>query len=321
MSVPGNPDAPELIPAILRGDLRQAAKLITRIERGDPVPDEVLRSLYRAGGKSQIIGITGAPGSGKSTLVDQLLTSYRRAGKRIAVLAVDPSSPLSGGAILGDRVRMRRHATDEGVFIRSMSSRGALGGLAKATADALTVLDAMGWDIVLIETVGVGQNEIDIVRYAATVVLVETPSTGDAVQSVKAGVTEIGDIFIVNKADQSGADRRVQDISAMLHNAPAKGGWFPPVHKVDSISGNGIENLISCIDAHMQFLMNHSQARKDRLLQSVKHQILWIMQERLARRVLRAPQPVISETELDELLARRTDPYQLAQSMAVGHEL
>jgi LAO/AO transport system kinase len=318
--VPGNPDAPDLIPAILRGDLRQAAKLITRIERGDSVPSDLLRSLYRAGGKSQVIGITGAPGSGKSTVIDQLLTSYRRAGKRIAVLAVDPSSPISGGAILGDRVRMQRHATDKGVFIRSMSSRGALGGLAKATGDALTVLDAMGWDMVLIETVGVGQNEIDIVRYASTVLLAETPSSGDAVQSVKAGVSEIGDIFIVNKADQAGADRRVQGISAMLHNAPGKSGWFPSVHKVDSISGNGIENLMSCIDAHAKFLMTHTQARKERLLQSVKHQMLWIMQERLARRVLRAPQPVISEAELDALLARRTDPYELAENVTVGHD-
>lgn len=249
-------------PAITAVDPRVAAKLITRIEREDPGVVPILRDLQRAGGRSHIIGITGAPGCGKSTLVSRLLDLYRRGGKRMAVLAVDPSSPFTGGAILGDRLRMQRHASDEQIFIRSMSSRGALGGLAKAAGDAITVLDAMGWDAVIVETVGVGQNEINIVRHASTIVLVETPLSGDAVQSVKSGVSEIGDIFVVNKADQAGADRRVRAIVEMLLNAPSRHGWQAPVLKTDSLSGDNIEGVMSAIEAHRQFLKSHPAARR-----------------------------------------------------------
>jgi LAO/AO transport system kinase len=309
----------ESVAAILAGDWRQAAKLITRIECGDPECPDLLRTLYRSGGRSHIIGVTGAPGAGKSTLVNQLLTAFRRAGKRVAVLAIDPSSLFSGGALLGDRIRMQRHSTDENIFIRSMSSRGTIGGLATAAGDAITVLDAMGWDAVIVETVGVGQNEIDIVRYATTVVLIETPSSGDAVQSVKAGVAEIGDIFVVNKSDQEGADRRAQVIADMLQTRRSE--WLPLVLKTDSLSGRGTGELLSAIESHYQFLESHPAARKERLLQSIKLQILWIIHERTARRLLREPRAIITEQELDDLMARRTDPYELALRLSDANAL
>ena len=312
----GSPADSDPIDAIVAGDWRQAAKLITLIERGDVDSTPLLRALYRAGGRSHVVGVTGAPGSGKSTLVNQLVAVYRQAGKRVAVLAIDPSSPFSGGAILGDRVRMQRHAADDKVFIRSMSSRGALGGLAKAAGDAVTVLDAMGWDVVIVETVGVGQNEIDIVRYAATVVLVETPSSGDAVQAVKAGVTEIGDVFVVNKCDQPGADRRAQALMDMLHNSATKQGWSPPVLKTDSVAGHGLADLVDAIGGHGHFLDTHPAARKHRLIQSVTHQMLWINHEWMARRLWQAPRAVLSDGDIEDLFQRRTDPYELASRLS-----
>lgn len=198
------------------GDVRSVARLITLLENGEKEAFGALNALKEYSGRAQVIGITGPPGSGKSTLTDKLISEFRARGKRVGVLAVDPSSPFSGGAILGDRLRMQDHATDPGVFIRSLASRGALGGLSKATASAVRVLDAAGYDIVIIETVGVGQSEIDIVKVADTVVLISVPGLGDDIQVIKAGIMEIGDIFVVNKSDREGADRVVREIRAML---------------------------------------------------------------------------------------------------------
>ncbi len=209
-------DVDETVRALGLGDVRRCARLITLIERGgtDLVP--LLQRLYRVGGRGRTVGVTGPPGAGKSTLLNKLVAAWRRRGMAVAVLAIDPSSPFSGGAVLGDRLRMMEHACDAGVFIRSMASRGHLGGLAKAAGDALTVLNAMPWDIVLIETVGVGQNETEIMRHAEVVMLVQTPMGGDAIQAAKAGITEIADIFVVNKSDHPQADHTVRQLEEMV---------------------------------------------------------------------------------------------------------
>ena len=216
------------------GDMRAVARLISGLEDGDPAAVLALRALG-GGGTSHVIGITGPPGSGKSTLTDKLIGVLRSRGARVGVLAVDPSSPFTGGAILGDRLRMQHHATDEGVFIRSLASRGALGGLSRATSASIRVLDAAGYDWIIIETVGVGQSEVDIVRIADTVVLVSVPGLGDDIQVIKAGIMEIGDIFVVNKADRDGADRVVRELRGMLETAAAL-AW--------SRSGGGVNGLV-----------------------------------------------------------------------------
>jgi len=205
------------------GDVRATARLISLIEREEPSRLAALKALHAYGGRAHVVGVTGPPGAGKSTLTDKLVGELRKGGRRVAVLAVDPSSPFTGGAILGDRIRMQRHATDEGVFIRSLATRGHLGGLSRAAGEAVRVLDAAGYDDVIIETVGVGQSEVDIVRIADTVVLVSVPGLGDDIQAIKAGVMEIGDVFCVNKADMDGAERVVREIRAMLETAVLNG--------------------------------------------------------------------------------------------------
>jgi LAO/AO transport system kinase len=203
-------DAAAIACAVVAGDRRMASRLITRAETGDDTIIPVLAELYRHGGKSRVIGITGPPGAGKSTLVDGLVTLFRKEGRTVGVIAVDPTSPFSGGDVLGDRVRMARHAGDAGVFIRSMATRGALGGLARAAGDALTILDALGRDVIIVESVGVGQSEIEIMSHAEAVVLLQTPMGGDDIQAVKAGILEIADIMVVNKKSVPGADRTVR---------------------------------------------------------------------------------------------------------------
>ena len=205
------------------GDQRAVARLISMVEREDPNRLAVLKALHAYGGKAHIVGITGPPGAGKSTLTDKIIGILRERGRRVAILAVDPSSPFTGGAILGDRIRMQRHATDEGVYIRSFATRGHLGGLSQAVSEATRVLDAAGYDDIVIETVGVGQSEVDIVRFADTVVLVSVPGLGDDIQAIKAGVMEIGDVFCVNKADKDGAERVVREIRSMLETAVLNG--------------------------------------------------------------------------------------------------
>ena len=236
------------VDAVLARNIRTCARLITRTESGDPAIRPVLQSLYRHGGHARVLGITGPPGAGKSTLVDQLVAHYRKGGKTVAVLAVDPSSPFSGGAVLGDRLRMGRHDTDRNVFIRSMATRGVLGGLSKAVGDALTVLDAMGWDIVIVETVGVGQSEMDIARHASCIVLLQTAMGGDAVQIAKAGVLEVGDIFVVNKAEAEGSARMVNALNEMVGNRADHGDpdqWQHPVVKTAIIVRPGNQSLFT----------------------------------------------------------------------------
>jgi LAO/AO transport system kinase len=245
---------------VLNRDVRAGARLIRWIDDDVGEARSILKKLYSRTGRAAVIGVTGNPGAGKSTLVDQLIRKYREVGKTVAVVAVDPSSPFSGGAILGDRIRMQEHALDEGVFIRSFATRGHLGGLTSTTADVVHVLDAMGWDIVLVETVGVGQDEVEVQRLAHTTVVMMAPGMGDEIQAIKAGILEIADVFVVNKADREGADRTVRELRLMLdmgkeslqrqQDRVCPQGWMPRVIKTVSTTGEGVDELMIALAEH-----------------------------------------------------------------------
>ncbi|HDS16492.1 MAG TPA: methylmalonyl Co-A mutase-associated GTPase MeaB [Proteobacteria bacterium] len=238
----------DLVAGLLAGKVRSLAKAITIVENDRPGKREILKEIYPKTGKAFLLGITGPPGAGKSTLTDKVIAGLRKQGKTVGVIAVDPSSPFSGGAILGDRIRMQQHALDEGVFIRSMATRSHLGGLAKNTVDVIHLLDASGKDVVIIETVGVGQDEVDIVRIAQTTVVVMVPGLGDSVQVAKAGVMEIADVFAVNKADREGADKLFTELRAMLDMV--KGDFKPEIYRTVAVNDIGIEELVAGIFAH-----------------------------------------------------------------------
>lgn len=273
-----------------KGDPRALARTITLLEAGGEFPEE-LQLLPR---KATVIGITGSPGSGKSTLTDQIIQAYREQGLKVAVIAVDPSSPFTGGAILGDRIRMGRHALDEGVFIRSLASRGALGGVSSKTLQVLSALEAFGFDVILIETVGVGQSEVDIASIADHTVLVLTPNQGDAVQAFKAGVMEIADVFVVNKSDLPGADRVVRELHATL-TLGAMLDWMPPAVKTSAQKGQGIPELLDALRGHREHL--GEQGLKQRRLNRLKFE-LRILLEDWAHRKLRD-----AESQLPEVLS------------------
>ena len=304
--------------AILDGDMRAASRLIRRVEDGDPAARPLLQALYRYGGKAQIVGLTGAPGVGKSTLSDQIVATYRSGGKRVAVLAVDPTSPFTGGAILGDRIRMSRHFTDEGVFIRSMATRGHLGGLARATGEAVQVLDAMGWEVILIETVGAGQAEVEVVYLAETVIVALAPGEGDDVQAAKAGIMEIAHIFAVNKAKREGAERTAGMIEEMLsfRDESAADYWRPPVVKTEALDGEGIDDLIRAVGERRRFLESHPAAaervRRERARQMLTETLKTLAADRfIASREGDAEFRKI----LDDLADRREDPYTAAERL------
>jgi len=240
---------------IIQGDIRAAARLMRDVDDGFSSALQELKILYPRTGNAYIIGITGPPGAGKSTLTDQITAAFRNSGKRVGIVAVDPTSPFTGGAILGDRIRMNRHADDEGVFIRSLATRGALGGISRSTGEVVNIMDAMGMDIVIIETVGVGQDEIDIVRMAHTTVVVMVPGLGDDIQAIKAGILEIADVFVVNKADREGADRTSRELSMMLEMGNRKEGeWLPKVMKTEASRGVGIDELVAEFGEHRCWL-------------------------------------------------------------------
>lgn len=270
---------------ILTGDIRAAARLMRDIDDGFRSAVDELKILYPHTGKAYIIGITGPPGAGKSTLVDQITAAYRQRGKTVGIVAIDPTSPFTGGAILGDRIRMNRHADDPGVFIRSLATRGHLGGLSRSTGDVVNVLDAMGMDVVIVETVGVGQDEIDIVSMAHTTTVVMVPGLGDDIQAIKAGILEIGDVFVVNKADRDEADRTVRELVTMLEMNPDRGrGWQPHVLKTEASRNRGVEELVDEFESHRTYL--HDSGAIHRLLEEKNaKQFMEILRERLFNEV------------------------------------
>src|ERR1700720_2252473 len=252
------PASTTFVDRLRSGDARALARAISTVENRDPGWSELLKALFPHTGKARVIGLTGAPGSGKSTLVDQLAKHYRKQDRTVGIIAVDPPRPYTGGAILGDRIRMQDHFSDPGIYIRSMATRGSLGGLARATADAASVLDASGRDLVMIETVGVGQDEIDIVRLADVTVVILVPGMGDDVQTIKAGIMEIADIFVINKSDHEGAERVEREIRALQSLALRHDGWTPPIVKTVASDGAGIAELAAAIGEYEGYLQKEN---------------------------------------------------------------
>lgn len=305
---------------VLAGEVRAAARLMRDIDDRFKSAVEELKTLYPHTGRAYILGLTGPPGAGKSTLVDQIIAAYRRKGLLVGVVAVDPTSPFSGGAILGDRIRMNRHAEDAGVFIRSLATRGCLGGLSRSTMDVVNVMDAMGMDVVIVETVGVGQDEVDIVSSAHTTVVVMVPGMGDDIQAIKAGILEIGDVFVVNKADRDGADRTAHELAAMLEmKHPEPDAWMPHVLKTEGCRGVGIDELIEEFEAHREYLKVSGSLQ--RLLEERQAKLFTdTLREELFDRVFGA---IEENGEYGRILAglgnRSMDPYSAVEGVLSQH--
>jgi LAO/AO transport system kinase len=303
--------ADQIADAVTRGDRAAIARLISLVERGAAEGAGAVARLHGRTGRAWTLGVTGAPGGGKSTLTGALVAALRARGETVGVLAVDPSSPFSGGAILGDRVRMQDHSTDEGVFIRSMASRGHLGGLALAAPEAVRVLDAAGMEWVVVETVGVGQAEVDIARHADTTLVVVNPGWGDAIQAAKAGLLEIADVFVVNKADRPGADDAAGDLEAMLDLGAGASGWRPPVVRTVALDGTGVGDLLAAVDRHRAWL-DESGERDQRRRRRLGDEVRAIVAERLAGRAGALCTGEEFEALLDEVAAGRIDPWTAA---------
>jgi GTPase len=304
---------------IRAGDVRALARAISTIEDNRPESRELLKSLFNFTGRARVIGLTGAPGAGKSTLVDQLAREYRKQERTIGILAVDPTSPYTGGAILGDRIRMQSHHADQGIYIRSMATRGNLGGLARATTDAATVLDAAGKDIVLIETVGVGQDEIDIVRLADVTVVILVPGMGDDVQTIKAGIMEIADIFVINKSDREGAERVEREIRALQSLAVRTDNWTPPIVKTVATDGTGIPELAAVIRDYQAHLQRENLVLK-RNIENWQSRLV----EMLRDAVLEKARHQLGDGEMAhyaaEVAEHKRDPYTLIEEIVQGRQ-
>ena len=308
----------ELVARTLAGDYRAIARFITKIENGDPGIAALAASLRRSSGRAHVVGVTGSPGAGKSTLVDAMAKSYRARGAKVAILAVDPSSPFSGGAILGDRIRMNQAAEDPTIFIRSMATRGSLGGLAKATLESVHVLDCAGFDVVLVETVGVGQAEVDIVRTADTCVVVLVPGMGDSVQIIKAGLMEIADLFVVNKADRDGALLLEKDLYTLLSLEEfSVEHWKPKIVKSVATTGEGVGEIVEGTVAHLAWLES-SPAGYSRRLRIVSQTISTLISERVARMVLAGQEDTIRELS-KRCIARCLTPIEAVNEFLASH--
>jgi len=303
------------------GEVLAVSRAITAIENHAPEAELLLKNLFPYTGGAYLSGITGAPGTGKSTLVDRLAAHYRKADQKVGVIAVDPTSPYTGGAILGDRIRMQSHAGDRGIFIRSMATRGFLGGLSRATAEVALVLDAAGKKQILIETIGVGQDEVDIVRLADCVVVVMVPGLGDDIQSMKAGLMEIADIFVLNKADREGADRLEEQLHAMLSLVMPRDGWHPPVVRTVATENAGIDVLAVAIEkfrAHFESTGQREKKHKEHW----KNRLIGLLESRLLEQVLRGEE---GEKKLDRLAAevsqRKKDPFTAVSELLAGADV
>ncbi|HUG42606.1 MAG TPA: methylmalonyl Co-A mutase-associated GTPase MeaB [Acidobacteriota bacterium] len=305
-----------LIRRIRSRELRAVAQTLSRVENDSgPETKRLLKRLYRHAGNAMIVGVTGSPGAGKSTLVDQLALHYRKSDKLVGIIAVDPSSPFSGGALLGDRIRMKSLATDSGVFIRSMATRGRMGGLSAAVHDAVIVLDAAGYDILLIETVGAGQDEIDIVKTAQVTVVVLVPGMGDDIQTIKAGMMEIGDVLVINKADRDSASRTQKELEALLSIGSREDGWVPPIVRTIAVKGEGIDQLAAAVDSVQEFLQSGSQASQERRLRLLRASILELLRDRMMERIDSATPEAELTAAVTALSQRRTDPYTVVENL------
>ena len=307
----------QLAERLMAGDTRALARAIRMVEDRDPGIADLLRQVRERAGLARVVGVTGPPGSGKSTLCDQVIERWRAGGHQVGVIAVDPSSPFTGGAILGDRVRMVRHTLDPGVFIRSMAARGHLGGLAAAAREAIRLLDASGRDRCLLETVGVGQSELEVMETADTTVVVTTPASGDAVQIIKAGILEIADIFVVNKADLPGASKVVRDLKELVRHGARRNDWSPPVLTTVAESGEGVDELVASIDQHGDTIAASGELEHRRIAR-LRAEVEAIVVERAAERARTALHEGTMSRELEGDLSR-VDPYALAERILNGH--
>jgi len=303
-----------LVEQLRAGDSRALARVISAVENRTPGWSELLKALFPHTGRARILGLTGAPGAGKSTLVDQLARLYRKENRTVGIIAVDPTSPYTGGAILGDRIRMQEHFSDPGIYIRSMATRGSLGGLARTTADVATVLDASGRDLVMIETVGVGQDEVDIVRLADITVVILVPGMGDDVQIIKAGIMEIADIFVINKSDREGAERVEREIRALQSLATRTDNWTPPIVKTVATEGTGIQELAAAIGEYEAYLQEENLVLK-RNIQNWKERLIEMLRDALLEKARQQIGDGNVARYAAEVAEHKRDPYTLVEEI------
>jgi LAO/AO transport system kinase len=304
-----------LVDKIVGGDVRAVARAISKVEDGVKGASDLMKQIFLHTGSGLVIGITGAPGAGKSSLVDKLALLYRQQGERVGIVAVDPSSPFSGGAILGDRIRMQTLGLDSGVFIRSMATRGNLGGLARSTVDAVSILDAAGYGKIIIETVGVGQDEVEVVKAADVSVVVLVPGMGDDIQAIKAGIMEIGDIFVINKADREGVNSTEKELEALLSLATREDAWHPPIVKTVATESKGIQELVNAIESYRDFHLR-TQSGEGRRRAIARWRILELLRERLVSQTLESDSASeMLEHLAGEVASRRRDPYSAVEEL------
>jgi LAO/AO transport system kinase len=311
-----NPSIQTWIEQLRSGDVRTLARAISTVENRGPGWSELLKALFPHSGKARVLGLTGPPGAGKSTLVDQLARFYRKDEHTVGIIAVDPTSPYTGGAILGDRIRMQEHFSDPGIYIRSMATRGSLGGLARTTADVTTVLDASGRDLIMIETVGVGQDEVDIVRLADVTILILVPGMGDDVQTIKAGIMEIADIFVINKSDRDGAEHVEREIRTLQSLAMRHDGWTPPIVKTVASEGTGVQELAGAIANYENYLQKNSLAR-NKSIENWQERLIEMLRDVMLERARTQLGDGSLARLAEEVAEHKRDPYTLVEEIAI----